>query len=164
MGGSGPICLPTSSHLGQSGEEVAGLPMQENHSDCSGVAQHGLVLGSSGHVQPNPTEPAQPAKPTHSAIQSDSSQESFKPKSACMAPRTSAIKEQGLPEAVAARMEAPQRVLTRSVYGYRSAIADKLRNSPINVNKDENPTRLLDSFHRDRPKGRRGIPSWQTQK
>ena len=34
--------------------------MQENHSDCSRVAQHALVLGSSGHVQPNPTEPAQP--------------------------------------------------------------------------------------------------------
>ena len=38
MGGSEPIYLPTSSHLGQSGGEVAGLPMQENHSDCSGVA------------------------------------------------------------------------------------------------------------------------------
>ena len=43
---------------------------------------------------------------------------------------------------------------------YRSAIADKLGNSPINVSKDENLTRLLDSFHRDRSKGRRGIPSW----
>ena len=28
------------------------------------------------------------------------------------------------------------------------------------MNKDENLTRLLDSFHRDRPKGQRGIPSW----
>ena len=44
--------------------------------------------------------------------------------------------------------------------GYRSAIADKLGNSPINVSKEENLTSLLDSFHRDRPKGRRGIPSW----
>ena len=44
--------------------------------------------------------------------------------------------------------------------GYRSAIADILGNSPINVSKDENLTRLLHSFHRDRPKGRRGIPSW----
>ena len=44
--------------------------------------------------------------------------------------------------------------------GYRSAIADKLGNSPINVSKDENLTCLLDSFHRGRPKGRRGIPSW----
>ena len=34
--------------------------MQENHSDCSGVDQHALVLGPSDHIQPNPTEPAQP--------------------------------------------------------------------------------------------------------
>ena len=122
-----------------------------------------------------------------------------------MAPRVSAIKEQGFSEAVATRIEAPQRGLTRSVYeakltiftkwcisnkvdfralpiksvadflmylfqdrnlqpstidGYRSAIADKLGNSTINISKDENLARLLDSFHRDRPKGRRGIPSW----
>ena len=48
-----------------------------------------------------------------------------------------------------------------TIDGYRSAIADKLGNSTINVSKDENLTRLLDSFHRDRPKGRRGIPSWK---
>ena len=46
-----------------------------------------------------------------------------------------------------------------TIDGYRSAIADKLGNVPTNVSKDENLTRLLDSFHRDRPKGRRGIPS-----
>ena len=51
---------PTIDHIGQSGGGAAGLPMQENHSDCSGVAQHALVLGSRSHVQPNPTEPAQP--------------------------------------------------------------------------------------------------------
>ena len=59
MGGSGRICLPTSSHLGQGGGEVAGLPMQENHSDCSRVAQHALVLGPSGHVLSDFIEPAQ---------------------------------------------------------------------------------------------------------
>ena len=46
MGRSGRLCLPTSSHLGQSGGEVTGFPLQENHSDCSRVAQHALVLGS----------------------------------------------------------------------------------------------------------------------
>ena len=65
--------------------------MQENHSDFSGVAQHVLILGSSGHVQPNPTEPAQPA---HTTIQLDSTQKSVKPKSACAAPGVSAIKAQ----------------------------------------------------------------------
>ena len=202
MGGSGCICLPTISHLGQSGGEVAGLHMQENHSDCSGVAQHTLVLGSNDHVQSDPTQPAQPV---NTATQSDPSQKSDKSKSPCMAPRAIAIKEQGFSEAVAARIEAPQRWSTRSVYeakwtiftkwcitnqvdfrappvksvadfliylfedrklqpstidGYRSAIADKLGNSPFNISKDENLTHLLDSFHRDRPKGRRGIPSW----
>ena len=134
-----------------------------------------------------------------------STQEPVKSEPTCLAPRASAIKEQGFPEAVAARIEAPQTGSTRSVYeakwtiftkwclsnqvdvrapplkaiadfllylfqvrklqpgtidGYRSAIADKLGNVPINVSRDENLTRLLDSFHRDRPKGRRGIPSW----
>ena len=74
MGGSTCIRLPTSSYLGQSGGEVAGLPMQQNHSDCSGVAQHALVLGSGGHVQSNPTEPAHSAQPADTALQSDPSQ------------------------------------------------------------------------------------------
>ena len=166
------------------------------------MAKHALVWGSSDHVQSDPTEPAQPVDTT---FQSDPSQKSDKPKSPCMAPRATAIKEQGFSEAVATRIEAPQRGSTRSVYeakwaiftkwcitnqvdfrappvksvadfllclfedrklqpntidGYRSAIADKLGNSILNISKDENLTRLLDSFHRDRPKGRRGIPSW----
>ena len=148
---------------------------------------------------------AQHTRPSVSAIQPGPSQEPVESEPTCLAPRASAIKEQGFSEAVAARIEATQRRSTRSVYeakwtiftkwclsnqvdfrapplkaiadfllhlfqekklqpgtidGYRSAIADKLGNSTINVSKDENLTRLLDSFHRDRPKGRRGIPSW----
>ena len=68
-GGSGPICIPTSS---QSDGETTILFMQENHSHCPGMAQHALVLGSSGHVQPNSTESTLPAQPAHTAIQSDS--------------------------------------------------------------------------------------------
>ena len=205
LGGPGPICLPTSSHLGQSGGKVTGLPMQQNHTDCTRMAQHALVLGFSGNVQSDPTVSAQPTKPSVSTIQPGPTQEPVKSEPTCLAPRASAIKEQGFSEAVAARIEAPQRGSTRSVYeakwtiftkwclstqldfrapplkaiadfllylfqdkklqpgtidGYRSAIADKLGNVPINVSKDENLTRLLDSFHRDRPKGRRDIPSW----
>ena len=44
--------------------------------------------------------------------------------------------------------------------GYRSAIAEKVGNFTVNISKNENLNRLLDSFHRDRPKGRRGVPSW----
>ena len=205
MGGPGCIRLPTDCHIGQSGGEVTELPLQENHPDCSGVAQHALVLGLSDHVQSSPSQPAQPAQPIDTTFQSDPSQKSDKSESPCMAPRATAIKEQGFSEAVATRIEAPQRRSTRSVYeakwaiftkwcitnqvdfksppvksvadflmhlfedrklqpstidGYRSAIADKLGNATVNISKDDNLTRLLDSFHRDRPKGRRGIPSW----
>ena len=205
MGRSGRIRLPTDSHIGQSGGEVAGLPIPKVDHHCPRVAQHDMVLGPSGNVQPDPIALASTAKPFDSTLQSDPSQESDKPKSPCMAPRATAIKEQGFSEAVATRIEAPQRGSTRSVYeakwaiftkwcisnqvdfrappvnsvadflmylfeerklqpstidGYRSAIADKLGNSTLNISKDENLTRLLDSFHTDRPKGRRGIPSW----
>ena len=116
MGGCGCICLPTSSHLGQSGGKVARLPMQKNHSGCSGVTQHALVLGPSDHVQSDPTEPALLAQHVNAALQSDSSQKSDKSNSPCMAPRATSIKEQGFSETVAARIEAPQRGSTRSVY------------------------------------------------
>ena len=66
--------------------------MQEKHAHCSGVAKHTLVLGSSGHVQSDSTEYAQPV---NTALQSDPSQKSDKSESPCMAPRATAIKEQG---------------------------------------------------------------------
>ena len=58
MGRYGCIFLSTGSHLGQSGDEAEGLPMQENHSDCTRAAQHALVLGPSGHVKPDLSVPA----------------------------------------------------------------------------------------------------------
>ena len=46
------------------------------------------------------------------------------------------------------------RKLQRStIDGYRPAIDGKLGNSSVNFSKNENLNRLLDSFHRDRPKG-----------
>ena len=59
LGGPGPIRLPTGSHLGQSGGEALGLPLQQNNSNCSRVAQHALVLGPGSNVKPDPTVPAQ---------------------------------------------------------------------------------------------------------
>ena len=47
-----------------------------------------------------------------------------------------------------------------TIDGYRSAISDKLGDTTVNISKNDNLTRLLESFHRDRPKGRRGVPSW----
>ena len=54
MGGSGRIRLPTDRHIEQSDREVTRLPVLENHPDCSGVAQHALVLGPGDHVQSGP--------------------------------------------------------------------------------------------------------------
>ena len=79
LGKSGSICLPTSSHLGQSGGEVTGLPLQQDHSDCTRVAQHALVLGSGGNVQSDPSVSAQPAQSGISTIQPDPTQEPVKP-------------------------------------------------------------------------------------
>ena len=125
MGKSGPIHLSTSSHLGQSGGEVAGLPVQQDYSDCPRVAQHALVLGSSGNVQSDPTVPAQHTQLSVSAFQPGPSQEPVKSEPTCLAPRASAIKEQGFSEAVAARIEAPQRGSTRSVYEAKWTIFTK---------------------------------------
>ena len=50
---------------------------------------------------------------------------SDKSKSPCLAPRATKIKEQGFSEAVAARVEAPQRRSTRSVYEAKWAIFTK---------------------------------------
>ena len=46
-----------------------------------------------------------------------------------------------------------------TIEGYRTAIADMVGNHNLNISKDENLTHLLDSFHRDKPKGRWGVPS-----
>ena len=125
LGGPVPIRLPTGSHLGQSGGEAPGLPLQQNNSDCSRVAQHALVLGPGSNVKPDPTVSAQHTQPSVSAIQPGPSQEPVESEPTCLAPRASAIKEQGFSEAVAARIEAPRRISTRSVYEAKWTIFTK---------------------------------------
>ena len=105
LGGSGPLSLPNGSHLGQSGK-VAGLPMQQNHPDCSRLAQHVLVLGPSSHV-PDLIVLGPSAQSVDLAIQPDPPQESGKRVSSCLAQRASAIKEQGFSEEVATQIETP---------------------------------------------------------
>ena len=100
LGGPGPICLSISSHLGQSGGKVTELPLQQDNSDCTGMAQHALVLGSIGNVQSDPTVSAQHTQLSVSAIQPGPSQEPVKSEPTCLAPRALAIKEQGFSEVV----------------------------------------------------------------
>ena len=125
LGKSGPICLPTSSHLWQSGGEVTGLPLQQDHFDRPRVTQHALVWGSSGNVQSDPSVSAQLAQSGISTVQPDPAQEPVKPELTCLAPRATAIKEQRFSETVAARIEAPQRGSTISVYEAKWTIFTK---------------------------------------
>ena len=74
------------------------------------------LVAMSSQIPPPPPPPAQSTQPSDTALQSDSSRGSAQLKSACLAPRASAIKEQGFSEAVAARIETPQRGSTRSAY------------------------------------------------
>ena len=45
-----PLYIPTSSHLGQSGGETTGQPLQQNNPDSHRLAKHALVLGPGEHV------------------------------------------------------------------------------------------------------------------
>ena len=65
--------------------------MQQDHTGCTRVARHALVLGPSGHVQSDPIVPAQPAQSGISTIQPDPAQESVKPEPTCVARRATAI-------------------------------------------------------------------------
>ena len=118
MGGSGHICLPTSSHLGQVVGKLQDYPCRR------------IIL----------VAPRWPNMPGFGIS-------SCQLKSACMAPSVSAIKEQGFSEAVAAGIEVPQE--------------DQPDQSLLTVNVSKMRISLIYwTVHRDRPKGQRGIPSW----
>ena len=204
MGKSGCVRLSPSCIAQSSGFESHGPGVPQNGANCTGLAQHGLVLGPGDSVRANPFPASTSQGSGDSTCQRPPTPESHQSKPTCMAPRASVIQEQGFAYEVAARIEAPQRSSSRAVYkskwasfvkwcgshkvdfrspsvnqiadfllylyqrklqpstidGYRTAIADMVGNQEVNISKDENLTRLLDSFHRDKPKGRRGVPSW----
>ena len=182
-----------------------GSGLSQNDSNCSRLAQHALVLGPGQRVSSDSLQSPTAKGSGNATFQWAPSQEPQQSESACLAPRVSAIQEQGFSDKVAARMEAPQRLSTRAIYkpkwaifvkwcesnevdfrspsvnqiadfllhlfkerklqpstieGYRTAIADMVGNDKLNITKDENLTRLLGSFQRDKPKGRRGVPIW----
>ena len=155
--------------------------MQENHPHHSRVAQHALDLGSGFYAKPNPTVPAQF---TDSTLQSDSTQESVKPKSPAwlLGPQLSRSKtslRQWQHELKRLKEAQPDHCMKWVIFrkwsqsnqvdftlsstspiksianfrlylfqdrklepstidGYRSVLADKLGNLPINVSRDEN--------------------------
>ena len=205
MGKSGGLRLSSSLSAQPSDFQGGGSGLSQNDPDCSGVAQHALVLGPGQFFSSGSLSSSTSKGSGYTAVQRPPSQEPQQFESACLAPRASAIQEQGFTDEVAARIEAPQRLSIRAVYkskwsifvkwcdshkvdfrspsisqiadfllylfkerqlqpstieGYRTAIADMVGNDKLNISKDENLTRLLDNFHRDKPKGRRGVPSW----
>ena len=113
--GSESIHLPTISHIGRVVEKLQNSPCKRVILIAPGwpnmpwfwdlVAMSSQISLSVSNL-PN----------LLTAIQSDPSQKSDKSESPCRAPRASAIKEQDLSEAVATRIEAPQRGSIRSVY------------------------------------------------
>ena len=200
-------CLRLSSSLSAQPSDLQGdgSGLSQNDSNCSRVAQHALVLGPGQSLSSDSLQAPTSKGSGDTAFQRPRSQEPQQSESACLAPRASAIQEQGFSDEVAARIEAPQRLSTRAMYkskwaifvkwcdshkvdfrspsvnqiadfllhlfkerklqpstieDYRTAIADMVGNNKLNISKDENLTRLLDSFHWDKPKGGRGVPTW----
>ena len=47
-----------------------------------------------------------------------------------------------------------------TIEGYRTAIADTLGNTPLDISNNSEIARLIASFHRDKPKASRRIPTW----
>ena len=205
LGEYGCLRVPSCVSFGQGGVQDPRSGSSQVGSDCSRVAQHALVLGSSQHVCSDSSLPSKRGKPADPTVQSVSPQRSPRAQPPRLAPRASSIQAQGFSDEVATRIEAPQRQSTRAIYeskwsifvkwceshkvdfgspslnqvaefllflfkeknlqpstidGYRTAKADKIGCDKVNFGKDENLTRLLDSFHRDKPKGLRGVPSW----
>ena len=81
------------------------------------MAQHALVLGPGQSLSTDSFLASASKGSGDTAFQRTFSQESHKQsESAFVAPRASAIQEQGLTDEVAARIEAPQRRSTRAIY------------------------------------------------
>ena len=199
----GPGCLSLSTNLpSQPGSlQGDGPRLSQNDLNCTRLAKHALVLGSSQSVGADSLCSTSTARSGDTTIQWTNAPGSQESEPSCMAPRASTIQEQGFSDEVAARIGAPQRLSTRAVYkskwaifvkwcrshvvdfrspsvtqiadfllhlfqdrnlhpstieGYKTAIADIVGKEKFNISKDENLTRLLDSFHKDKPKGRWG--------
>ena len=101
LGEPGHVCFSPSVIAGQGGQQTIGPSLQESDPNSPGLAQHAMVLGSGGTVIPGSSLPTHSSRPSDTAIQQGSSQESDQPKPSRLAPRAEAIKEQGFSSPVA---------------------------------------------------------------
>ena len=68
VGGSGCLCLSSSSNSGTSGHQTVGPKVSQNDPDCAGMAQHDMVLGPGQHVSSNSPLPAKGGEFINSTI------------------------------------------------------------------------------------------------
>ena len=106
-----PVSLP-----GQVISKLMDQGLSQNDSDCSRVAQHALVLGPGQSIGSDPLQAPTAEGSGDTTLQRASQPETQQSESTCLAPRASAIQEQGFSDEVAARIEAPERLSTRAVY------------------------------------------------
>ena len=115
--------FPPAAILGKVVEKLQDSPCKRIILIAPGRPNRPWFGGSNGHVKSDSTESAQPV---NTALKSDPSQKSENSESPYMAPRATAIKEQGFSEAVAARIEAPQRGSIRSVNDPKWCITNRV--------------------------------------
>ena len=88
MGKSGCVRLSPSCLAQSSGFKIHGPGVSQNGANCTGLAQHGLVLGSGDSVCANPFPASASQGSGDSACQRPPTQESHQSKPACVAPRS----------------------------------------------------------------------------
>ena len=81
----------------------------QNDPNCSGVAQHAVVLGPGHSISADSLPTTMSEGSSDPTLQRTRSQEPQSSQPAYLAPRAAAIQEQGFTDEVAARIEAPQR-------------------------------------------------------
>ena len=108
LGGSRHICIPSSIPSGKSNQQTVGSSLPKSNPDSPRLAQHAMVLGSSGSLSSDTHLSPEPPRSGDSTVQWCSPQGSSKPRPSRLAPRAEAIKEQGFSNLVALRIEAPQ--------------------------------------------------------
>ena len=110
MGESGCLRLSSSLSAQPSDLQGDGSELSQNDSNCSRVAQHVLVLGPGQSISSGPLSASTSEGSGDRVFLRLLSQEPQQSESACLAPRASAIQEQGFTNEMAARIEAPQRL------------------------------------------------------
>ena len=116
LGGTGSLQVSPGSAPVEGDSQAPGTKLQEAHSDSPRLARDAVVLGSGDTVIQDSITSSDSRRPSDSAVQRDPTQGSPQSEPARLAPRVTAIREQGFTNQVATRIEAPQRSSNRIVY------------------------------------------------